>query len=207
MATSLQAKGPQGSPIDLRATPDGQLIVNVGDIDRELVATRYTCKQQFTGASLGDVIRQTVALDIAGESMTVVSVLWENESSNSIISAPPSVSVYLEEIRVNNALTLSQMLSLGLATASNQVAQIGYLADLADGNDRFGSYKFAQSEEIGDTAYILKTNGSAWLMLRLVSTLTSDVAGYASAVNNASVSITNAWSQREMLAYGPIGGV
>ena len=205
MATSLQARGPEGIPVDLRATPDGQLIVNVGDIDRELVSVRYICKQEFTGASLGDVIRQTVALDIANESMTVVSVLWENEASGSIISAPPSVSVYLEEIRVNNALTLSQLLSLGLATASNQVAQIGYLADLADGNDRFGSYKFAQSEEIDDTTYVLKTNGTGWLMTRLVSTISSDVASYASELNNSAVTLAYAWTQRETLAYGGIG--
>lgn len=207
MATSLQAKGPQGSPIDLRATPDGQLIVNVGDIDRELVSTRYTCKLEFTGAALGDVIRQTVALDVAGNSMTVISVMWENESSGATISAPPSIALYLEAIKTSSALTLSQILSLGLATASNQVTQIGYLADLADGNDRFGGYRLVQSEDVSGTAYVLKSNGTGWLMMRIVSTDTSDFATYAGPGNNAGVTLANAWYQRASLVYDSIGGV
>lgn len=181
-----------------------------GGADRELLPTRYTCKQAFTGAVVGDVIRQTVALDVSGATMTVISVLWENESTGAVINAPPSIANNLEAIKQGDALTLAQLLSAGLATATNQVTQIGYLADLADTNDRFATYKFVRSEDLGTgTKYILKADGNTgatkWLLIRKTYTDTSSVLGYASQTNNPTVTTpTAAWTARASLVYGDL---
>lgn len=206
----------------LRAMPDGSYAEVVAAVavdqngnpvsqlaDREVVTTRYTCKVAFTGATVGDVIRQTVALDVAGSTMTVISVLWENESTGATISAPPSASTNLEVIG-GSSLTLAQLLSAGLATASNQVAEIGYLADIADTNDRFATYKLVQSEDLGaGTKYILKANGntgtSGWLMIRKTYTDTTSVMAYASQTNNPTVTTASAaWTNRATLVYGGV---
>ena len=169
--------------------------------DREVVATRYTCKVAFTGAAVGDVIRQTVALDVSGSTMTVISVLWENESAGTTISAPPSVSANLEVIG-GSSLTLAQLLSAGLATATNQVMQIGYAADLVD----LTKYKLVNSEDLGaGVKYILKANGSRWQMIRKTYTDTSNVMAYASQTNNPSVTTeAAAWAARATLVYGSV---
>jgi len=200
---------PKEAQVYLRATPDGALLVasvDVAGADRELQSTRYTVKAAWTGAALGDAVRQTVALDVSGTSMTRISVLWENENTGATISAPPSVAAYLTPLNGGESLTLSQLLSAGLATSYNQVASLGYLADLAAANDPFASYRLAQSEDINGTAYIFKTNGVAWLLTRVVSTTTSDTATYAGPGNNPSTTIANAWAQRTLLVYGSIGG-
>jgi len=187
--------------------PDGSSIAESMSqtADRELLPTRYTCKQAFTGAVIGDVIRQTVALDVSGAVMTVVSVLWENESSSSVISAPPSVAAYLTPLMQGDALSLAQLLSAGLATATNQVTQIGYLADLADANDRFGNYKLVQSEDLGaGTKYILKSDGVGWLMIRKTYSDTASSMAYAGPANNAGVTLAQAWGQRGALTFGAI---
>ncbi len=176
--------------------------------DRELLSTTYTVKQAWAGAVEGEVIRQTVALDVSGATMTVISVLWENESTGVTISAPPNVSAYLEPVKQGDSLTLAQLLSAGLSTASNQVTQIGYLADLADANDRFGNYKLVQSEDLGDgVKYILKSDGTGWLMVKKTYTNTASALSYAGPASNASVTLAQAWGLRASLSYGSISGV
>jgi hypothetical protein len=179
--------------------------------DRELLPTRYTCKQAFTGAVIGDVIRQTVALDVSGAAMTVISVLWENESSGTTISAPPSVSAYLEAIKQGDALTLAQLLSAGLATATNQVTQIGYLADIAQGQGRYAAYATQQVDEAtAGTTYIRKAGsdaGDTWLVQRVVESGTDTTITYAGVRNNPTVTTpTAAWTARASLVYGDMGG-
>lgn len=173
--------------------------------DRELLPTRYACKQAFTGAAVGDVIRQTVALDVSGAAMTVISVLWENESAGTTISAPPSVAVHLETIKQGDGLTLAQLLSAGLATANNQLAQIGYLADIADANDPRAPLKYYADEKSGNTLYVLKSAGTRWLMMRRISGATGGVATYAEVVNNPTVTTpAAAWANRASLVYGDL---
>jgi hypothetical protein len=179
--------------------------------DRELLPTRYTCKQAFTGAAIGDVIRQTVALDVSGATMTVISVLWENESSGTTISAPPSVSAYLEAIKQGDALTLAQLLSAGLATATNQVTQIGYLADIAQSQGRYAAYATQQVDEATPgTTYIRKAGsdaGDTWLIQRVVESGTDTTITYAGVRNNPTVTTpTAAWTARASLVYGELGG-
>lgn len=191
--------------------PDGSSIAEsmAQAADRELLATRYTCKQAFTGAAVGDVIRQTVALDVAGSAMTVVSVLWENESAGTTISAPPSVSAYLETIKQGDGLTLAQLLSAGLATATNQVTQIGYLADIAQGQGRYAAYAAQQVDEAtAGTTYIRKAGadaGDTWLIQRVVESGTDTTITYAGVRNNAGVATAAAaWASRASLSYGDL---
>jgi hypothetical protein len=141
-------------------------------------------------------------LDVSGASTVVVSVLWENETAGTTIAAPPSIATYLEPIKQGDALTQAQLQASGLATANNQVTQIGYLADLAESNDRHATYKMVQAEDLGTgTKYIFKSNGNGWLMLRKSYTDTSSVMAYAGPVNNSGVSTTQAWAQRTTLTY------
>jgi hypothetical protein len=179
--------------------------------DRELLPTRYTCKQAFTGAAIGDVIRQTVALDVSGAAMTVISVLWENESAGTTISAPPSVSAYLEAIKQGDALTLAQLLSAGLATSTNQVTQIGYLADIAQGQGRYAAYATQQVDEAtAGTTYVRKAGsdaGDTWLSQRVVESGTDTTITYAGVRNNPTETTpTDAWAARASLVYGELGG-
>lgn len=177
--------------------------------DRELLPTRYTCKQAFTGAAIGDVIRQTVALDVSGATMTVISVLWENESTNATISAPPNVTAYLTPLMQGDALTLAQLLSAGLATATNQVTQIGYLADIAQGQGRYASYSAQQVDEATPgTTYIRKQGadaGDTWLIQRIVESGTDTTITFAGVRNNSAVTTpTAAWASRASLVYGEL---
>lgn len=180
-----------------------------GGADRELLPTRYTCKQAFTGAVVGDVIRQTVALDVSGATMTVISVLWENESTGAVISAPPSIAISLEAIKQGDALTLAQLLSAGLATATNQVTQIGYLADIAQGQGRYAAYKTQQVDEAtAGTTYIRKQGsgtGDTWLIQRIVESGTDTTITYAGVRNNSAITTpTAAWTARASLVYGDL---
>lgn len=185
---------------------DGNPVANPAD--REVLPTRYTVKQAYTGAAVGDVVLKTVVLDVGGGTVDVVGVSWENESTGSVIAAPPSVPVHLEPIKQGDSLTLAQLLSEGLATASNQVTQIGYLADLADANDRHATYKLVQSEDLGaGVKYILKSNGSGWLMIRKTYTDATSVLAYAGPANNSGVALAQAWGQRAALVYSvTVGG-
>lgn len=177
--------------------------------DREVTTTRYVCKLAFTGASVGDVIRQTVALDVSGASMTVISVLWENESTGAVISAPPSIANNLEAIKQGDGLTLAQLLSAGLSTATNQVTQIGYLADIAQGQGRYAAYSTQQVDEAtAGTTYIRKQGadvGDTWLIQRVVESGTDTTISYAGVRNNSTVTTAAAaWAGRASLTYGEI---
>lgn len=73
--------------------------------------------------------------------------------------------------------------------------------------DRFLNFVFVQSEDLADTTYVLKSNGASWLMTKIVSTTTTDVATYAGAGNNAAITFATAWSNRADLVYGSIAAV
>lgn len=207
----VQRLSPSGENIDgvYIVDPVTGLPVPNATADRELLATRYTCKLAFTGASVGDVIRQTVALDVSGATMTVISVLWENESTNATISAPPNVTAYLTPLMQGDALTLAQLLSAGLATANNQVTQIGYLADIAQGQGRYAAYSTQQVDEAtAGTTYIRKQGadtGDTWLIQRIVESGTDTTITFAGVRNNSAITTpTAAWTNRASLVYGEI---
>ena len=200
-----------GTHAEVIATVQLDASGNIGGnpADRELLATRYTCKLAFAGASVGDVIRQTVALDVSGASMTVVSVLWENESTGAVISAPPSIANNLEAIKQGDGLTLSQLLSAGLSTATNQVTQIGYLADIAQGQGRYVAYSAQQVDEATPgTTYIRKQGadtGDTWLIQRIVESGTDTTITFAGVRNNSAITApTAAWANRASLSYGDL---
>lgn len=195
----------------LRARADGVLLTAPADstaADREILCTRYTCKQAYTGTAVGDVVLKTVVLDVGGATVDIVGVSWENESTALVVSSPPSVPLYLEPIKQGDSLTLAQLLSAGLATATNQVTQIGYLADLADANDRHATYKLVQSEDLGaGTKYILKSDGSGWLMMRKIYTNSGSTMEYAGPANNVGMTLSQAWGQRVTMTYAAtVGG-
>ena len=207
----VQRLSPAGENIDgvYIVDPVTGLPIENATADRELLPTRYTCKQAFTGAVIGDVIRQTVALDVSGATMTVISVLWENESQGTTIAAPPNVPSYLETIKQGDALTLSQLLSAGLATATNQVSQIGYLADIAQGQGRYAAYSAQQVDEaILGTTYIRKQGadaGDTWLIQRIIESGTDTTITFAGVRNNPAITTpAAAWTARETLVYGDL---
>jgi hypothetical protein len=196
----------------LQATEDGALLVKSADptvADRELLASLYICKQAFTGAAIGDVIRQTVAYDVGGATMTVISVLWENVAQGTTIAAPNSISASLEPVKQGDSLTLAQLVAAGLATATNQVTQIGYLADIAQAQGRYASYATQEVDEatVG-TTYVRKAGadvGDTWLIQRVVESGTSTTITYAGQRNNPTVTLAaTAWSTRSGLIYGEI---
>lgn len=207
----VQRLSPSGENIDgvYIVDPVTGLPVPNATADRELLPTRYTVKTAWTGAAVGDVIRQTVALDVSSAAMTVISVLWENESTNAVIGAPPSVAAHITPLMQGDALTLAQLLSAGLATASNQVAQIGYLADIAQGQGRYAAYSAQQVDEAtAGTTYIRKQGadtGDTWLIQRVVESGTDTTLTYAGVRNNSAVTTaTAAWTARASLVYGEI---
>lgn len=172
-------------------------------VERELQVTRYMVKTAFTGASIGDSIRRTDVLEM-GAVATVVSVLWHNETTDLAISAPPSIS-NLSIVVMGDALTQTQLMASGLATASNQLSAIGYLADLADNpHNPHAAYKLTNSEDLGaGTKYIAKAVGTAWLLIRKTYTNTAATFAYATVTNNPTVTTPEAaWAARATLAYG-----
>lgn len=178
--------------------------------DRELSVLRYVVKAAWPGATVGHVIRQTVCLDVSGGVMLPISVMWENESTGETITAPAQISASLEAIKQGDALTLSQLLSAGLATASNQLAQIGYLADVAAGADPLAGYKAQQVDtSTAGMTYVRKASskaGSGWLIVRIAETATATEMGYAGPRNNpAHPTASAAWAARTSLAFGDVG--
>lgn len=86
------------------------------------------------------------------------------------------------------------------------------LKDMGDGtyaeavyvaNPGGSSFSLVQSEDLGaGTKYILKSNGNAWQMIRKTYTDTSSLMRYASATNNATITLESAWANRTTLTYG-----
>lgn len=63
-----------------------------------------------------------------------------------------------------------------------------------------------QSEDLGTgTKYILKSDGTNWLMVRKTYTDTASQLAYASAKNNSTITIATAWANRATLTYGSVG--
>ena len=176
-------------------------------VDRELLTTLYKVKTAFTGASVGDGIRKVDTLDVSTDVVITVSVGWTNITTGLDLASTPTLS-NLEAISQGDSLTLAQLTAAGLATATNQVTQIGYLADLAEANDRYGDYKLVQTEDLGaGTKYVQKSNGTKWLMIKKTYTDSGSKLSYASAVNNAGVTEAQAWTNRAALTYSAIGAV
>lgn len=207
----VQRLSPDGDNIDgvYLVNPITGLPVENANADRELLSTRYSCKQLFAGANIGDAIKKTVALDVSGATMEVVSVLWENESTNSVISQPPNVIEYLVSLIQGDSLTLSQLLTAGLATANNQVTQIGYLADISQGIGRYASYQTQQVDgAIAGTVYVRKSgadSGDTWLIQRVYEIGTYVSISYAGIRNNSLIlTSSDAWDSRLSLIYGEL---
>ena len=174
--------------------------------DRELLQVKYLVKTAFDTSVVGDSIERIDVLDLCTDTPTTVAVLWKNTSLDIDLTTPPPL-VNLTQITQGDSLTLSQLVSAGLATATNQVTQIGYLADLAETNDRHGDYKMVQSEDLGaGTKYLQKSNGTKWHMIKKTYTDLGSQFAYASAVNNTGVTEAQAWTNRATLTYGSIGG-
>lgn len=176
-------------------------------VDRELLQVKYLVKTAFDTSIVGDSIERVDVLDLSTDTPTTVAVLWKNTSQGADLTTPPSLT-NLTQIAQGDNLTLAQLVSAGLGTANNQLTQIGYLADLAETNDRYGDYKLVQTEDLGaGIKYIQKSNGTNWLMIKKTYTDSGSQLSYASAVNNAGVTEAQAWTNRATLTYSSIGGV
>ena len=75
-------------------------------VDRELVTVIYTCKNAFTGASVGDVITSTQIIDVIAQS--TVSTIWRNQTTNTDLASIPSNSD-LSLLASNIGLTDAQL--------------------------------------------------------------------------------------------------
>lgn len=217
-------RGTHGRPIRLRDMGDQTFTEVVSAVmvdqsgnpipagaDRELLVTTYACKQAWTGVSVGNVLRSTETIDVSGAVSTTVSTRWQNLSTGSDVGAPPNVPDYTTSLTQGDALTLAQLLSAGLATASNQVTQIGYLADIAQGQGRYTAYSTQQVDEAtAGTTYIRKAGsdaGDTWLIQRVVESGTNTTISYAGVRNNPTVTTAAAaWTGRASLTYGELGG-
>jgi hypothetical protein len=180
-------------------------------VDREILVTRYTVTTAFTGATVGNMIRRTDVIEMAPVP-TVVVVLWSNESTGQDIAAPPSITAHLTSITMGDGLTQAQLVGSGLATAANQVAALGYLADLADNpHDPLAAFKVRNTEDLGTgTKYILKTNGQgqAWMMIKKAYGATGALFGFASVKNNPGLTtIAAAWAGRSAAVYGELADI
>lgn len=185
-----------------------EVVVTAQDgASHQLLVTRYTAVLEFQGVRQGDVVRRTDVIEI-GAVTTVVSVHWLNETTNLPISAPENIGASLVQAGNASALTQAQLMSAGLATSANQITALGYLADLADGNDNYQSYKIANSDDQGQgVKYILKTDGLDWLMIRKAYTATSNQYTFASQLTNSGIGLNLAWDVRTELTYTPLGQV
>jgi hypothetical protein len=156
---------------------------------------------------VGQVIRQTQTLDVSGEATTVISVMWENESTGLSVEAPLTIGAHLEPITQSSGLTQAQLQLSGLATAVNQITQLGYLADLADNpHDPYAAHKLVQSEDLGlGEKFILKSDGVRWLMIKKTYTDTGSALTYAGPGNNPTFTLAQVWGLRASLIYGSIG--
>lgn len=93
----------------------------------------------------------------------------------------------------------------GIGTSRNQLEQIGLLAELADGNDKWAAYKLVQTEDLGaGIKHILKSDGTKWLLIRKTYTDTTTALTFAGPGNNDGVTLATAWGQRNTLTYGYI---
>lgn len=88
-------------------------------------------------------------------------------------------------------------------TSAGQVLPVAMLVDSEGAPVSSRPYKSVQSEDLGaGTKYILKSAGTDWLMVRKTYTDTASQVAYASAANNASITLATAWANRTTLTYG-----
>jgi len=59
---------------------------------RHLIIMRYTAKNAFTGASVGDVITQTQILDVTTNTPVSVGVVWRNQTTASDLASAPAIA-------------------------------------------------------------------------------------------------------------------
>lgn len=220
LATVDQTTPPGDVPaqVYLRATATGELLVKSADpaaADRELAVQLYACKQAWAGAEVGNVIRNTETKDVSAAVTTTVSTQWQNLSTGAEIAAPPNIPDYTVALTQGDGLTFAQLQAAGLATATNQNVQTGYLADAAEALANIAGrlvYNLVQSEDLGaGTKYIMKmwtnpkTGATGWQVIRKAYTDTSSTMGYASQANNsATTTPTAAWTSRASLQYGDL---
>lgn len=170
-------------------------------VDREAVITLYKVITAFTGATVGDKIVHTRWIDVDGTTPTIWAEEWYNDTTRAALASAPL------------AVNLGDAGGGGTAdsTATNQLTQITRETEIRDAIlarvDKHGAYKFVQSEEISGTTYILKSDGTGWLMTKIVSTATTDAATYAGVGNNSTITLATAWANKVTLVYGSVAAV
>lgn len=168
----------------LQATEDGRLLVEV------------------SGTTMGGgsaIDREFVVVTYYCKTAFTGASVGDTITATQVIDVSGSVPVTIRTIW-RNQTTAADL--VGVPSAANLS-----LVGAASQTDRFLNYVFVQSEDLGDTAYVLKSNGTNWLMTKIVSTATTDVATYAGVGNNAAITLATAWSNRATLVYGSIAAV
>ena len=141
----------------------------------------------------------------------LASLATEGEEQNIALvyvkaTADGHLIVHLDADAESTALTQEQLLASGLGTAQNQLAQIGYLADLAGSNDAYANYKLRNTEDLGEgVKYTLKSDGANWLLIKKTYTDTSAALTYGSQKNNANLTTAAAaWANRATVVCGEL---
>ena len=102
-----------------------------------------------------------------------------------------------------NLVPVRRLKNMGNGTFAEVIVAVNLDGSPIGSSANTDSYKLAQSEDLGTgTKYILKSSSTDWLMLRKTYTDTASEFAYASAENNASITLATAWTNRATLTYG-----
>lgn len=206
----IEKQIPEYHPRAYWQIPDGLAVRSVIQLDangnplatttNQSVSNNWQVKVAGTGYAVNDILQEIQTWDVSQSPPVYVSSVWLNITQGTTLSSPPNLN--------DLVLAGGGGLPVGASTAANQVIEIGYLADLADGNDKYASYKLSNVEDLNlGTKYLLKYDGTNWLMIKKVYTDTTSAFTYASQTNNAGVAFSAAWVARTTLTYGTIAQV
>jgi hypothetical protein len=94
MATSLQAESPSGSPVSLKATAEGKLLVDfsggssVPPGSTSTVVILWTVTTAFPGAKANDMLAETTVLSSTG---AIQNTFWTNLTADASLANAPSI--------------------------------------------------------------------------------------------------------------------
>jgi hypothetical protein len=161
----------------------------------------YQVKTTFGTVAAGTYLNKVSVFDTSA--VTSVTVYWFTAAGVAVGAS--DVALLVEG--TNTIAQSEQVDTRMLDSAGALISSANPFPVSVTNADKFVNYMFSQSEEVGDTTFILKSDGTGWLMTKIVSTATTDVATYAGVGNNAAISLATAWSNRATLVYGSIAAV
>jgi hypothetical protein len=162
---------------------------------------QYQVKTVFGTLAAGTILTKVSLFDTASTGSLVV--YWFKQTGVAV--SPTDIALIVEG---TNVIAQSEQVDTRMVdSAGALVTETNPLPVSLKGASKYSNYVFVQSEDVADTTYVLKTDGVAWLMTKIVSTATTDVATYAGIGNNAAITLATAWSNKAALVYGSIAAV